>query len=198
MISPSFTNVTFGSPSAARALRTGYSPSKLLDGLGGASLLSPRRGISGTKDRQSRPELDALLKGDMICLQTAQLLGRDSTGPRSADTHNRDWQLAGDFVAASAGRPNFSYRTRHGVSRAGWGSLGMHWDLHVPPVGNAEYIYRSRARAWRGHRFLHGERPRNSEGSAQPISPPNEHSRQHSVSAILGQELRLCGSSARS
>ena len=46
----------------------------LLDGLGEASWPCPRRGISGTKDRQSRPELDALLKGDMICLQTAQLL----------------------------------------------------------------------------------------------------------------------------
>ena len=47
MVGPSFTNVTFGSPPAARALRTGDRPCVLLlDGLGGASWL-----CSATRDQ---------------------------------------------------------------------------------------------------------------------------------------------------
>ena len=40
-------------------------------------------------------------------LRSDALLGRFWTSPRSADTHNRERQLAVDFVAASAGGPTF-------------------------------------------------------------------------------------------
>jgi hemoglobin len=40
-------------------------------------------------------------------LRSDQLLGRFWTSPRSVDTHNRERQLAVDFVAASAGGPTF-------------------------------------------------------------------------------------------
>jgi hypothetical protein len=38
-------------------------------------------------------------------LRSDALLGRFWTSPRSVDTHNRERQLAVDFVAASAGGP---------------------------------------------------------------------------------------------
>jgi hemoglobin len=40
-------------------------------------------------------------------LRSDALLGRFWTSPRSVDTHNRERQLAVDFVAASAGGPAF-------------------------------------------------------------------------------------------
>ena len=40
-------------------------------------------------------------------LRSDPLLGRFWTSPRSVDTHNRERQLAVDFVAASAGGPTF-------------------------------------------------------------------------------------------
>ena len=40
-------------------------------------------------------------------LRSDALLGRFWTSPRSVDTHNRERQLAVDFVAASAGGPTF-------------------------------------------------------------------------------------------
>jgi hemoglobin len=40
-------------------------------------------------------------------LRSDALLGRFWTSPRSLDTHNRERQLAVDFVAASAGGPTF-------------------------------------------------------------------------------------------
>jgi hemoglobin len=40
-------------------------------------------------------------------LRSDALLGRYWTSPRSVDTHNRERQLAIDFVAASAGGPTF-------------------------------------------------------------------------------------------
>jgi hemoglobin len=40
-------------------------------------------------------------------LRSDPLLARYWTSPRSADTHNRERQLAVDFVAASAGGPTF-------------------------------------------------------------------------------------------
>src|SRR4029077_20418392 len=47
--------------------------------------------------------VDDLLKR----LRSDPLLARYWTSPRSADTHNRERQLAVDFVAASAGGPTF-------------------------------------------------------------------------------------------
>ncbi len=49
----------------------------------------------------------AAVVDDLARLRSDALLGRFWTSPRSVDTHNRERQLAVDFVAASAGGPTF-------------------------------------------------------------------------------------------
>ena len=54
-------------------------------------------------------------------LRSDPLLGRYWTSPRSVDTHNRERQLAVDFVAASAGGPTFYLGRDMKSSHAGMG-----------------------------------------------------------------------------
>jgi hemoglobin len=50
----------------------------------------------------------AAVTDDLLArLRSDALLGRFWTSPRSADTHNRERQLAVDFIVASAGGPAF-------------------------------------------------------------------------------------------
>jgi hemoglobin len=50
----------------------------------------------------------AAVTDDLIArLRSDSLLGRYWTSPRSVDTHNRERQLAVDFIAAAAGGPIF-------------------------------------------------------------------------------------------
>jgi hemoglobin len=55
-------------------------------------------------------------------LRSDALLGRYWTSPRSVDTHNRERQLAVDFVAASAGGPTLYLGRDMKASHAGFSS----------------------------------------------------------------------------
>jgi hemoglobin len=85
-------------------------------------------------------------------LRSDALLGRFWTSPRSADTHNRERQLAVDFVAASAGGPAFylgrDMKRAHegmGITKADYvafmGCLSATLDtFEVPETERAEVV----------------------------------------------------------
>jgi hemoglobin len=54
-------------------------------------------------------------------LRSDELLGRFWVSPRSADTHNRERQLAVDFIAAAAGGPTFYLGRDMKMSHKGMG-----------------------------------------------------------------------------
>ena len=54
-------------------------------------------------------------------LRSDELLSRFWVSPRSADTHNRERQLAVDFIAASAGGPTFYLGRDMKMSHKGMG-----------------------------------------------------------------------------
>src|SRR6476659_10650073 len=58
--------------------------------------------------RLARYDAIAAAVDDLLArLRSDPLLGRYWTSPRSVDTHNRERQLAVDFIAAAAGGPTF-------------------------------------------------------------------------------------------
>ena len=54
-------------------------------------------------------------------LRSDELLGRFWVSPRSVDTHNRERQLAVDFIAAAAGGPTFYLGSDMKASHKGMG-----------------------------------------------------------------------------
>jgi len=100
-------------------------------------------------------------------LRSDELLSRFWTSPRSVDTHNRERQLAVDFIAAAAGGPTIYLGRDMKMSHKGMGITKADYEAFMRCLAATLDTFKSaRARAQRSHGLYHRLGTRNSGGIA--------------------------------
>src|SRR5215831_8343472 len=88
-------------------------------------------------------------------LRSDALLSRYWTSPRSLDTHNRERQLAVDFIASAAGGPTIYLGRDMKMSHKGMGITKADYEAFMRCLAVTLDTFSARARAQRSHGLYH-------------------------------------------